>query len=217
MATLDEVLNQLRDEEVPTEIDFNAPEPGAFPPAFAPSTHPFTFRLVEDATKQFEVVEIEGRKYLQVNFVAEVEHEGTTRKVMFQKANTYKTDKMDNSSIGNLIRSLELRDAYEEARSATGDANEAFVQTLQAADGRAVGLAAFGWSAAFKDALVVYRTAASKKRPAKKSGGYTTLPWPRDREGKFLPTVPDPQGGSEKYGNLEITTFKIAKPTPVTA
>jgi len=217
MPTLDEVLSQLRDEETPTDINFNAPEPGAFPPAFAPSTHSFVFRLTDKADDQFTTVEIEGRKYLQVNFIAEVEHEGTTRKVMFQRANTYKTDKMDNSSIGNLIRSLQLREAYEENLSETGDSNTALVNTLAAADGRAVGYAAFGWTAAFKDSLVVFRTGASKKRPSKKAGGYTTLPSPRNSDGSFLPTVPDPQGGSEKYGNLEITNFKIAKPTPVTA
>src|ERR1700677_808316 len=105
---LDEVLQGLAQEEVPTDINWNAPEPGSFPPAFKPGQQAFVFHLPEDTEKQFEIATIAGRKCLQCNFNVTVNVEGTDRKVMFQRANTFKTDKMDNSSIGNLIRSLEL-------------------------------------------------------------------------------------------------------------
>jgi hypothetical protein len=214
---LDEVLQSLVAEEVPTDINFNAPEPGAFPPAFKPSQQTFVFHLPEDSDRQFEVATIGGKKCLQCNFNVTVNVEGNDRKVMFQRANTYKTDRMDNSSIGNLIRSLELKDAYEQNLAETGDVNAAIVRTLQAADGRAAGSADFGWSAAFKDSLTVFRTSTNKTVPPKKSGGYTIQPWPRDAQGAYLPTVADPASGTEKYANLEIVRFRIAKPTLVSA
>ena len=70
---LDEVLSQLQGEEVPGEIDFNAPEPGAFPPAFKPSDKSFVFHLIEEGTGDgpFSVQEIKGKKHLKVNFTAE--------------------------------------------------------------------------------------------------------------------------------------------------
>jgi len=217
MTTLDDVLSQLQPEEVPSEINFNAPEPGAFAPAFKPSTQTFVFHLPDDQDRQFEVATIAGKKCLQVNFNVTVNVDGTDRKIMFQRANTFKTDKMDNSSIGNLIRSLELKEAYEQNLAETGDVNAAIVRTLQAADGRAAGSADFGWSAAFKESLTVFRTSTNKTIPAKKPGGYTIQPWPRDAQGAYLPTVADPASGTEKYANLEIVRFRIAKPTMVTA
>ena len=214
--TLDDVLSQLLPEEVPADIDFNKPEPGAFPPAFKPSQQSFVFRLPENADQQFEVATIAGRKCLQVNFLAVVTIEGREAKIPFQRANTYKTDKMDNSSIGNLIRSLELKEAYEQNLAETGDVNAAIVRTLQAADGRAVGLADFGWSAAFKDSLTVFATRTTKTIVPKKAGGYTIQPWPRDAQGAYTATVADPATGSEKYANLEIVRFRIAKPVQQT-
>jgi hypothetical protein len=183
---LDEVLQGLAQEEMPTEINFSAPESGAFPPAFAPTggkdnpPKAFMFRLAD--TDPFGVVEI-----------------------------TFKNDKMNNSSIGELIRSLELQEVYETNRQETGDFNQAIVRTLQQADGRAAGLADFGWTVAFKEALVVFKTNASKVRTPNKPGGYTVKPWPRVADGQFAMTVADPTTGEEKYGNLEITRFRIAK------
>jgi hypothetical protein len=217
MTTLDDVLSQLQPEEVPQDINFNAPEPGAFAPAFKPSTQTFVFHLPEDQDRQFEVVTIQNRKWLQCNFNVTVNVDGTDRKVMFQRANTFKTDKMDNSSIGNLIRSMELKEAYEQNLAETGDVNAAIVRTLQAADGRAAGSADFGWSAAFKDSLTIFSTKTNKTIPAKASGKYTTQPWPRDAQGAYCATVADPASGQEKYPNLEIVRFRIAKPSMVTA
>jgi len=213
--TLDEVLGQLQPEDVPTEINFNAPEPGAFPPAFAPTGgkdnphKPFVFHLNEQ--DPFGVVEIMGKKHLSVNFTAVVDVNGTERKINFQRANTFKNDRMNNSSIGDLIRSLDLQEVYEQNRQETGDFNQAIVRTLQQADARAAGLADFGWTVAFKGANVVYKTNASKSRKRNRPEGYDTEPWPRTADGTFKPTVADPATGEEKYGNLEITRFRIAK------
>jgi hypothetical protein len=212
---LDEVLQGLAQEESPADINWNAPESGAFPPAFAPTggkdnpPKAFMFRLAEQ--DPFGVVEIAGKKHLSVNFTAEVDVNGTTRKINFQRANTFKNDKMNNSSIGELIRSLELQEVYETNRQETGDFNQAIVRTLQQADGRAAGLADFGWTVAFKEALTVFKTNASKVRTPNKPGGYTVKPWPRTADGQFAMTVADPTTGEEKYGNLEITRFRIAK------
>jgi hypothetical protein len=212
---LDEVLAGLQQEEVPQDINFNAPESGAFPPAFAPTggkdnpPKAFLFRLAE--SDAFGIVEIAGKKHLSVNFTAEVDVNGTTRKINFQRANTFKNDKMNNSSIGELIRSLELQEVFEQNRQETGDFNQAVVRTLQQADGRAAGLADFGWTMAFKEAKVVFKTSASKERKPTKVGGYTVQPWPRGADGQFAMTVADPGTKEEKYGNLEITRFRIAK------
>jgi hypothetical protein len=212
---LDEVLAGLTPEDAPTDINFNAPESGAFPPAFAPTggkdnpPRPFIFKLAENDA--FGTVEIAGKKHLSVNFTAQVDVNGTTRNINFQRANTFKNDKMNNSSVGELIRSLELQEVYEQNRQETGDFYRAIAQTLQQADGRAAGLADFGWTVAFKEALVVFKTNASKVRTPNKPGGYTVKPWPRLADGSFALTVADPTTSEEKYGNLEITRFRIAK------
>ena len=214
MATLDEILGQLQQEEVPTDINFNAPEPGAFPPAFAPTggkdNPPKTFLFHLNEQEPFGVVEIQGRKWLSVNFTATVDVNGTERKVNYQRANTFKNDKMNNSSVGELIRALNLQEVYEQNRHETGDFNQAVINTLQQADGRAAGLADFGWTVAFKGANVVYKTSATKDRKRTRPEGYDTKPWPRNADGTFMPTVADPATGEEKYGNLEITRFRIA-------
>jgi hypothetical protein len=215
MATLDEILGQLQQEEVPLDINFSAPEPGAFPPAFAPTggkdnpPRPFVFHLME--TDPFTIADIQSKKWLQCNFVAHVDVNGTERKINFQRATTFKNDRMNNSAIGDLIRSLDLQEVYEQNRQETGDFNQAIVRTLQQADGRAAGLADFGWTVAFKEALTVFKTNTNKVIPAKAAGKYTVQPWPRDAQNQFLPTVADPTTGEEKYGNLEITRFRIAK------
>ena len=214
---LDEVLSQLQGEEVPADIDFNAPEPGAFPPAFKPGDHSFIFHLVEEGQGDgpFSVAEIKGGKYLQCNFVAEaLLGGGDTSKVPFCRVTTYKSDKMANSQAGDLIRSLELRDAYESNLRESGTSDLALVRTLQAASGRAVGFASFGWSAAFKESLTVYETGRTKIAMPKKPTDYKRCPWPRDAQGQYLDTVPDPQSGAQKYGRLGITRLKIAKPQP---
>jgi hypothetical protein len=121
---------------------------------------------------------------------------------------------MDNSGAGNLIRSLELREAYESNLRETGSNDLAIVRTLQAASGRAVGYAGFGWSAAFKESLTVYETGRTKVQMPKRASDYKRVPWPRNAEGGYLDTVPDPQTGAQKYGRLGITRLKIAKPQP---
>lgn len=210
--TLEQVLSSLTTEDVPQDIDFNAPEPGAFTPAFTPGTRKFIFHLIEPSenAQPFEAVAINGKNYLQVNFIAEaVKDDGSTVKVAYQRASTYKTEKMANSKVGELIRSLGLQSQYQANLAQAASFNAAVVQTLQEASGRAAGNADFGWTAAFKDSLVVYRTSTGKKISPRKDGGYTTLPWPRNADGSYQLTVSDPATGQQKYGNLEIVRFRL--------
>ena len=210
--TLQEVLNSLQNEEVPQDIDFNAPEPGSFAPAFRPGTRKFLFHLVEasDTAAPFQAVIIKGKPWLQVNFIAEaINDDGSTTKVPFQRVSSYKTEKMANSQVGELIRSLGLQAEYQ-ANLNGGGFNAAVIQTLQGATGRATGTAEFGWSAAFKDSLTMFRTATGKRIAPKKEGGYTTLPWPRNADGTYASTVTDPATSQQKYGRLEIVRFRLS-------
>lgn len=226
MPDLDDVLSQLQGEEI-GEINWNAPDPGAFRPPLDPQQNvEFKFYLpgefpssVNNHPDAFTTVEIKGKKYLQVNFGALItftKADGSVgeKMVAFQRASTYKTDKMENSNVGDLIRSLGLHAEYRQAFDETGDVNKAITLILSAASGRAIGHADVGWGAFFKDAKTSYKTSQGKKVVNDK--GYVTLPWPRGADGKYVASVSDPGTGEEKYGNLELVRFRLPKPAPVT-
>ncbi len=203
----------LVEEQVPFDVDFDAPEPGSFPPAFEPSTRDFLFTLVEpsEQVQPFEVVEIQGKQWLQVNYIATVEVDGKEVKIPFQRASAFKTEKMRNSRLADLIRSLKLREEYQAAVQQTGSPIEAVKLVLAEASGRKLGTADFGWSAAFKDSKVIYRTGLTKVIAPKKEDGYTSMPWPRNGNGGYAASVTDPQSGQEKYGRLEVVRLRIGK------
>jgi hypothetical protein len=214
MTTYDDVLSQLQPEEVPLEVNINAPDPGARPPAIKP-TNNVPFRFVLNAEKPTELIR-DGR-HVQINFTAVIDvpkADGGTyeKEVRFQKADTFKGDWMDNCSAFDLIRSMHLERAFHENMASCGDARKAIVATLLAADGM-IGRADFGWTARFSESQLTYRTGQAKRYTNK--GGWTTDAWPRNADGTYTDTVSDPATGEEKYPNLEVIRFRIVKQSPV--
>jgi hypothetical protein len=216
MTSLHDTLNGLVPEEVPTEVNPTAPEPGARPPAIKPTAN-IPFRFVLDGEKPQELIR-DGR-HAQINFTAVIDvpmKDGGTyeKEVRFQKVDTFKGDWMDNCSAFDLIRSLGLVAEYNDNAQQFGDVRKALVATLIAADGK-YGTADFGWAVKFKESKLIYRTSQGSRYTNK--SGWTTDKWPRSSDGSFCETVSDPVTGEEKYANLEIVRFRIAKPSMVTA
>ncbi len=214
--TYEETQNSLAADDV-KEVDFNAPEPGSMPPPLVPGTYKFIFHLIDETedNKPFETVEQkddEGnmiRSYRQVNFVAEVlKDDGTTVRVPFQRASSFQTEKMANSRMGDLVRSLGLNQEYLNARMSGLGVVGALEAALEQANGNKAGRAEFAWTVAFKESLTIYSTAATKVRLPKKPGGYTIKPWPtRELDGSFTPAIGE--GGQKKFARLEITRFRL--------
>lgn len=214
--TYEETVNNLAGDAV-KEVDFNAPEPGSMAPLFGPGTRKFIFHLIDETedAKPFETIEqrdADGnliRSYRQCNFVAEVVlDDGTTVRVPFQRASSFQTEKMANSRMGELVRSLGLQQEYLNARSSGLGVVEALEAALEQANGTKAGRAEFAWTVAFKESLTIYSTAATKVRLPKRPGGYTIKPWPtREADGSFTPAIGE--GGQKKFARVEITRFKL--------
>lgn len=198
----------LPPEEV-GQIDYDAPEPGAFPPSLKVGSYTFIFKLEEDP---FDTVEIEcedhiKRKFLTISHIAKTEvqevaenGDPTMREVelRYQRVNFYKHSKMTNSSAGDLIRALNIRFTG----SVTAQAVE---QELRAIEERRSYLADVGWRAYCKNCEVEISTNARKKRI--KAGDQ--VQWPKDKTGNYVEMAECPKCHTKMYGNAEITRYKL--------
>ena len=201
------------------EIDYNAPEPGAFPPQLTPGTYSFVFHLgpVADspASDYFDTIEIgdeagNKRKYLQVLHHASttVQHSNSaTGEVIndevtlnYQRVNFYKHPKMPNSSAGDLIRALDLR--LEGALTPT-----AIAELFKGVDGRRGYTAEVIWRAFCKTCNTTVSTA-----PRKKKGD---VPWPAAVNGVLPEMATCPQCKQKKFGQAEISRYKLPQAVPV--
>lgn len=205
MADLHE-LDQLP-EEVPA-IDWDAPEPGSFPPRIYPATYKFLFRLPESQEDQFEAVVIQKVPCLQVNYIADIAVSDIPEdqrvgdlsgvesvKLTFQRASTYKTEKMTNSMVGDLLRALNLKPEAGVPMNKTW-----IMETLRAADGRAYGWAEIGWRVYNKDLDTEISTHPNKKK------GH--LPWPRGNN-KRVELMAQFPNGTKAYGSEFVARFKL--------
>lgn len=207
MTTLDELLAQLPPEE-PVEVDWNAPEGGLYPPSVPVGDHIFTFRLAE--TEPFQVVQIQGKPYLQVNYQASTEVDGAERTLNFQRASMFQSDKMKarrmNASMVELVRALG-------ARVEAPVTNAKLIEALQGADAQALRFgASVRWRGYCNHGNPEDRKGAFtvSTQPAKASGDRPAeAPWPRDAEGKFELFVKCPKCGVSVKSNSEINRFKL--------
>ena len=171
------------------EIDYNAPEPGAFPPSIQPGTFDFQFKLEEDP---YSTVKIQGKDYLQVAFIA-VPAEG--QPLRFQRASFYKHEKMPNSMAADLIRSLGVRIAGPLSKDTIDNAFK---------DAEATGKHFRGEVAWRSYCKACDKTVST--HPRKKKGD---MAWPRDVEHNPVMLATCPGCGSKNYGRADIVRFKL--------
>lgn len=218
---LDEVLSSLTEEALP-EIDYNAPEAGAFPPKLYPGVYTnWGFKLPDNTDELASIQEIETeqgqpkKKFLQVTFTASIDPRLTPDKFIraspeaelpeevllkFQRASFYQSAKMKaagmNSQGGELLRNLGLRVEPLTPQN--------IVVALQGADGRARGTGIdVGWEVYDKGLDIRISTHPNKKKK--------DIAWPRGADGKYelMATFPN---GQKAYGRETIMRFKGAAP-----
>lgn len=206
MPDIDEL--GLPEEAVP-EIDWEAPEAGAFPPEIYPGVYEFLFCLPEETSEQFDKVKVDGKDYLQVIYEADVlrdsqaaaippHEDGKQPRLAYQRASAYKHPRMSNSMLGDLIRSLDLR--------IEGPLTPLIIaQTLRGADGRRTFRGDVGWRFYCKTCDITVAT-----HPRRRQGD---VAWPRDDVGHFVDVVTCPQCGQKGYGRAEILRFKLPERT----
>jgi hypothetical protein len=195
---LESLLASL-DAEPEIEVDYSAPESGAFPPQIYPGRYRFGFTLAE--SDPFGKMMVEGKPYLQVTFTAMVTAPDKPEpvKVNFQRAGFYKHPKMPNSDGAELLRCLGIKPETMAARDV--------VTALKQADGRSMGEAVFGWEAYSKDTGEIISTSPQKK--ARKKSGRVDIPWPKGTDGRYEPVVKFPESGDSVYGRERIVSYKL--------
>ncbi len=191
--------------EEAVDIDYNAPEPGSFPPQLYPGTFQFLFKLEDDP---LDTVTIQGNKYLQIQHIAvtqvqdtdpatgeQIAHEVALR---FQRVNDYKHPKVPNSSLGDLIRALDLHFTGPLTRGA-------IIAELQGISERRSYTAEVGWRVYCKACEMEIATHTRKKRV--KAG--EQVAWPKGADGRFIDMAECPKCHTKMYGNAEIVRYKL--------
>ena|SRR2546422_6991647 len=196
---LEQLLEQLGDEPG-VEVDWSAPEAGQFPPIAAPGSYEFVFHLRED--EPFGAVEIpanSGHKHLVVVFDADVLVNGESKTLTYQRVNTYKHEKVALSSASELARSLNLRPA------SNPPTNRDWIETFQAASGRARGRGELAWRFFDKATGITYST-SPRKRKSPTGAKVKDTAWPRNDNGTFSDTI-TASDGTKHYGQAEFIRF----------
>lgn len=205
--SLEELLSELSGEQVP-EMDWSAPEAGAFAPAIQPGTYEFIASVRTDAdVSGFGKMEYEGHKYLTAVLDFEVLVTGKDPvKVTYQRVNTFKHEKVAISSMGELLRSLNLHTQLPDRPS---DAD--IVRVLQANSGRARGRGEAAWRFYCKAHGLTISTAPRKRK------GIKDTAWPTDASGKLELSVVCPKcaatnpATSKSYGQVEFIRYFSSK------
>lgn len=201
------------------EVDFNAPEPGSFPPQLKVGTYNFVFHLgPQDGASDsdcWNVVERGEQGQPKGKFLEVVHHATTTIEVPdpanpnekvaadvslnYQRVNFYKHPQMPNSSGGDLIRALNLR--------VDGPlTTQAVANLFKQVDGRASYRADIGWRVYCKSCQLEINTHARKK----KIGRGEQVQWPRDPQTKeYTEQAECPKCHQKYYGNAEIVRYLL--------
>ena len=196
---LEQLLESLGDEQA-VEVDWNAPEAGQFPPIAKPGSYEFVFRLRED--EPFGSIEIpsnSGRKHLVITFDADVQVNGETKTLTYQRVNVYKHEKVAMSSAAELARSLNVRTA------SNPPTNRDWIETFQSASTRARGRGEIAWRFFDKATGITYSTSPRKRKNPSGSKVKDTA-WPRNADGTFADTV-QASDGTKHYGQAEFIRY----------
>ena len=89
----------------PGQVDYDAPESGSIPPQVPVGTHEFLFNGLEDDPYSIQVVK--EKNYLQVTY--RVQCLTNDKELRFQRVSTYKSEKMNNSMLAELLRALGIK------------------------------------------------------------------------------------------------------------
>jgi hypothetical protein len=195
---LEQLLSELGAESV-VDIDYNAPEPGQFPPQVAPGTHDFIFTLPEDRSVAFGKVAIEGTDYMQVTHGADITVNGDAepKHLNFLRVSDYKHPKMANSGVGDLLRCLDIKLAQPTRR----DITTALVQADKTTRGRAL----VGWEKYCRDCQQIVSTNPRKRKAPKNNDAS----WPKDAAGNPELVVACPKCGSKSYGREVFVRYLL--------
>jgi len=194
-------IDELNDDLL-GEVDYDAPEPGSFPPRIQPGIYDFKFELEDEPFGQTSW-EKDGKTFYEVRHKATItvtKEDGSREDITlrFIRANFFYNDAMKkagmNSSAGDLLRSLGIVIKGGISRSV-------LEQSLREADGRSHGRASFGWRVKFDGTKTVVSTA-----PRKKKG---EVAWPKDNQGNFLPMATDPKSGQKAYGRENLLRYLL--------
>ena len=199
MADLTEVLKTLSPEPV-GEVDYNAPEPGSFPPQVKPGVFDFQFKLNEK--EPFGVQKVDGKPYFQVCHDSTTVVDGEEKTLTYQRASFYKHPKMPNSMAADLIRSLDVR---AEGSLTPEVAAELFEQASN--QGRHF-RGEVGWrfycdhnkNSTIGDPLTI------STHPRKKKGD---IKWPQNNDGSLVEHLKCPKCGRVGYGNADIVRYLL--------
>jgi len=196
---LEQLLSELSEEQE-VAVDWNAPEAGQFPPIAKPGSYEFVFRLREDTP--FDGVEIpagSGIKHLSVVFDTDVQVNGESKTLTYQRVNTFKHEKVSMSSAAELARSLNLRPANNPPT------NRDWIEIFQAASGRARGRGEIAWRFFDKPTGVTYSTSPRKRKNPSGQKVKDTA-WPRNGDGTFSDTV-TASDGTKHFGQAEFIRY----------
>jgi hypothetical protein len=204
-ANIDEL--NLTDDVI-GEVDYDAPEPGSFPPRVKPGIYDFKFELEDDEPFGTTTWEKDGKHFFEIRHKATItvtKADGTQEDVTlrFCRANFFQNPAMKdagiNSSGGELLRSLGIVIKGSLSRSV-------LEQSLREADGRSHGRCSVGWRVKFDGSDVVVSTSPRKKKGEVK--------WPKDKDGNFLPMATDPKSGQKAYGRENILNYLLPQTAP---
>lgn len=204
MPSLEEVLAKLQAEPVIEHVDWDAPEAGQFPPRLLPGVYDFLFALEDDPFSAVEIPQKSGHHHLQVAFKADIvdpKDPTNTVQLRFQRASSYKHEKMPIDMLSDLVRSLGHR-------LPPGAGPEEYTALLQGISGRAKGRGEVGWRRYCKACDMTVSTHPRKN----------DVKWPRDAaSGKPFPTVECPGCSDKGYGREEIVRFRLPEKAAASA
>lgn len=197
-----EIGNLANNDEIIGEVNWDAPEQGAFQPRLeAGSDHEFIFELEEEpwTEREFEGKPIKGVAYkATTTLVDQSSGEESEVTIRFQKADFFQTQKMKdkgmNSQGAELLRAMGI---HLEGPLTWDMVKQAFRE----ADGKARFTATVGWNFYCKTDKVNVRTHNPRKNDH---------PWPRSSAGYERP-VSCPVCGQQGYGREEISRFRLPK------
>lgn len=198
MADINEL--NLQSDEIIGDINWTAPERGAFAPKLeAGKDYLFHFELEDDpwSEREYDHKPVLGVRFKATTSITDESGAEKEVTIRFNKAEFFKSPKMIERKINSdgeeLMRALGIRIEGP----FTWDAAK---QAFQEASGRATFTATVGWSAFQKETKVSIRTNPRRD----------DLPWPKGSDGKFEQPTSFPDG-EKTYGREEITRYRIPK------
>ena len=175
-----------------TPIDYDAPESGSVPPQVPVGTHEFLFNGFED--DPYSIQTVNGKDYFQIAY--RVQCLTNDRELRFQRVSTYKSEKMANALVFELLRALGLKVPDLEKQT--------IVDALSPIVGRGTFTAEVLWRGYNKGTEESFSTSPNTKRGEQRV--------PRNGDGGYDEKV-NWADGTTTYLSAEINPFRFKLPT----